>query len=91
MADYYGKFLLFEVLNKKKRMEERNEKSKKEERKEKRKNEEKKERQLCNPVTFCLTSKEDFSLLQVIHLCTCYEISIVSKLIACTGKERMAS
>lgn len=72
-------------------MEERNEKSKKEERKEKRKNEEKKERQLCNPVTFCLTSKEDFSLLQVIHLCTCYEISIVSKLIACTGKERMAS
>lgn len=72
-------------------MEERNEKSKKEETKEKRKNEEKKERQLCNPVTFCLTSKEDFALLQVIHLCTCYEISIVSKLIACTGKERMAS
>lgn len=55
--------------------------------KEKRKNEEK-ERQLCNPVTFCLTSKEDFALLQVIHLCTCYEISIVSKLIVCTGKEK---
>lgn len=50
-----------------------------------------KERQLCKLVTFCLTSKEDFSLLKVIHLCTCYGISIVSKLIACTGKERMAS
>lgn len=88
MADYYRKFLYFEVL-KNERMEERNEKSKQEEMKE-RKNEEKKKRQLCNPITFCLTSKEDFALLQVILLCTCYEISIVSKLIACTGKERMA-